>query len=202
MASAGYWTLSRSVCLSVRLSIWTATEVSSATFAHHLFGRLVDPEAFESRRAQLTAARPLDELELGHDLRLDEVRRLRRAAGVERVLVRGERLQLGVQLVENLVGEAGPNLAGVDELAVPVVAHEQRAGVAAPLALAIEPARDHQLLAVAVLDLQPRAAAPSWLVARVELLGHDAFEPGLGARVLHRLAPVNLVSRRLPCLAR
>src|SRR2546423_1049384 len=196
--TSGYRTFSRLVSLSVRFSIWTSTEVSLATFAHHLFGRLVDPEALESRRAQLTAARPLDKLELGHDLRLDEVRRLRRVADVERVLVRGERLQLGVQLVENLVGEAGPNLAGVDELAVPVVAHEQRAGVAAPLALAVEPARDHQLLAVAVLDLQPRAGAPSWLIARVELLGHDAFEPGLGARVLHLLSATHLVRRRLP----
>src|SRR5438270_10416094 len=196
--TSGYRTFSRLVSLSVRFSIWTSTEVSLATFAHHLFGRLVDPDALESRRAQLTAARPLDELELGHDLRLDEVRRLRRFAYVKRILVRGERLQLGVQLVENLVGEAGPNLPGVDELPVFVVTDEQRARMAAPLALAVEPARDHQLLAVAVLDLQPCATAPSWLIARVELLGHDAFEPGLGARVLHRLAAAHLVGRRLP----
>src|SRR5947209_6775624 len=120
--TSGYRTFSRLVSLSVRFSIWTSTEVSLATFAHHLCGRLVDAEALEGRRPQL----------------------------------------------------------------------------AAPLALAIEPAPDHQLLAVAVLDLQPRAAAPPWLIARVELLGHDAFEARLGARVLHRLAAAHLVWRSLP----
>src|SRR2546430_4403173 len=134
--TSGYRTFSRLVSLSFRFTSWTSTEVSLATFAHYLFGRLVDPEALESRRAQLTAARPLDELELGHDLRLDEVRRPRRAADVERVLVRGERLQLGVQLVENLVGEAGPNLAGIDELALPVIAPAQADASSAPSASA------------------------------------------------------------------
>src|SRR2546430_4389608 len=138
--TSGYRTFSRLVSLSVRFSIWTSTEVSLATFAHHLLGRLVDTETFEGGGAQLPASRPLDELELGHDLRLDEVRRLRRAAAVERILVRGQRLQLGVQLVEDLVGEAGPDLACIDELAVLVVAHEQCPRMAPPLAFTIEPA--------------------------------------------------------------
>src|SRR5438270_6562345 len=138
--TSGYRTFSRLVSLSVRFSIWTSTEVSLATFAHHLCGRLVDAEALEGRRPQLAASCPFDELELGHDLRLDEVRRPGRVADVERVLVCGQRLQLGVQLVQDPVGEARPDLAGVDELAVLVIAHQQRAWMAAPLALAIEPA--------------------------------------------------------------
>src|SRR2546430_15659365 len=112
--TSGYRTFSRLVSLSVRFSIWTSTEVSLATFAHHLFGRLVDPEALESRRAQLTAARPLDELELGHDLRLDEVRRLRRGADVGRGLVRGQRVPPCGQLGVDPVRVSRPHPSGLD----------------------------------------------------------------------------------------
>src|SRR5579872_1780213 len=170
--TSGYSTFSRLVSFSVRPSIWTSTDVSLATFAHHLFGRLVEPEALERRRTELSPARPLDELELCHDLRLDEVCRPgRRARGV-RALVGGQRLEHLVELFERGVGEAGAHLARVDELAAVVVADEKRSRVPAALALALEPAAHDQLLAVAVLDLHPHPGAATRLVLRRELLGH------------------------------
>src|SRR5690348_6613375 len=196
--TSGYSTFSRFVSLTVRRSIWTSTDVSLATFAHHIAGRLVDAKALEGRRAQLPAARPLHELELGHDLRLDEVRGLRRRPEIERVLVGGQRFEPGVELVQDLVGEARADLARVDKLAVLVVTDEQRAGIALAFAFALEPPTDDQLLAVVVLDLLPRAGSLALLVLRVQPLGHDSFEARLRARVLHRLPATALVRRRLP----
>src|SRR5438270_3622787 len=177
--TSGYSTFSRFVSLRVRPSIWTSTAVSLATFAHDLSCRLVAAETLEGGGAELAAARPFHELELGHDLRLDEVRGpWRLGSGAEGVRLCGERLQLVVELVERLVREAGPDLAGVDEPAVAVVvADQQGAGVAAALPFAVEPAADDELLPVAVLDLEPRAAAAPRLVLGLEALGHHAFEP-------------------------
>src|SRR5215471_14021589 len=149
----------------------TSTDMSLATFAHHVLGGLVVAEPLERRGPQLTAARPLDELELGDDLRLDEVGRARRCdTRLEWALVSGQRLELCVQVVERPVGEPGSNLARVHELALVVVADEQGARISAPLAFPVEPAADDQLLSVMVLDLLPHAGPPAVLVARVELL--------------------------------
>src|SRR5262249_1097618 len=126
----------------------------------------------------------------------------RRGAGLERALVRGKRPQLHVQLVQDLVGEAGADLAGVDELAGVVVADEQRAGIAAALALAFEPAADDELLSVAVLDVQPGAGAPPRFVPGVELLGPPAFEARLAACLEHRRPSALLERRGLPGGAR
>ena len=52
-----------------------------------------------------------------------------------------------------------------------------------------------------VLDLEPHAAAPAGLVARIEPFGHHSLEAGLRARVEHRLAGAFLVWRRLPRLS-
>src|SRR5581483_9920764 len=109
-----------------------------------------------------------------------------------------ERFQQRVELLERGVREPGAHLAGVDELAVLVVAHEQRTRVAAAFALAVEPASDHELLPVAVLDLHPRAAPAPRLVRRIEALGHDALEPAGAAGLEHRLAASLLERRRLP----
>src|SRR5579859_3304329 len=70
--------------------------------------------------------------------------------------------------------------------------------MALPLALAVEPPTDDQLLAVAVLDLHPGAAAPARLVMGVELLGHHSLEPSAHARLEHRGTAALLVGRRLP----
>src|SRR2546427_3159883 len=70
--------------------------------------------------------------------------------------------------------------------------------MAPALPLAVEPTADHQLLAVAILDLDPGAAAASRLVPRVQPLGHDALEARLRARLEHRLAGSLLERRCLP----
>src|SRR5579864_9025139 len=120
--TSGYRTFSRLVSLTVLPSICTSTEVSLATFAHHLFRRLVDAESLERRRAELPTPSPFDELKLGDDLRFDEMRGARRrGARLERVLVGSERLQPGVEVVERAVGEPRADLAGVGELSLVVV---------------------------------------------------------------------------------
>src|ERR1700747_3617202 len=92
--TSGYRTFSRLVSLTVLPSIWTSTDVSLATFAHHVVRRLVDAESLERRRAELPTPSPLDELELGDDLRFDEMRcPRRRRARFEWTLLDRERFQ-------------------------------------------------------------------------------------------------------------
>src|ERR1700752_5394966 len=132
--TSGYSTFSRFVSLSVRPSILTSTDVSLATLSHHLTRGLVVAKSLEGRRAQLPAARPLDELEISHQLRLHEMSGAwRRRALLEWIHLGGERLQLQVELVERFVRETGADLARIHELGVAVVAHQQCAWVAAPL---------------------------------------------------------------------
>src|SRR5258708_505951 len=200
--ASGYRTFSRLVSLSVLPSIWTSTSVLLATFAYHLARRLVRPQPLERRRAQLAGPGPLDELELAHQHGPREVRALGRCAPVERARFAArfalQRFQQLAELLEHLVREACADLARVHELTVVVIAHQQSARIPAPLALAFEPARDHELLAHAVLDLLPDAAALARLVGRVEPLGHDPFEPRLAARLDHRRPASFLVWGRLP----
>src|SRR6202171_1830456 len=193
--TSGYRTLSRLVSLRVRFSIWTSTSVLLATFAHHLTRRLVRAQALERWGAQLARLGPLDELEFPHQLGLHEMRALRRCAAIKRARFALQRFQQLAELLEHLVSEAGADLARVHELPLVVIAHQQCTGISAPLALAVEPARDHELLAHAVLDLLPDAAALARLVRRVEPLGHDALEPRLAARLEH-LRPASLFERR------
>src|SRR5579859_714871 len=196
--ASGYRIFSRFVSLSVRSSIRTSTGVSLATFAHDLSRGLVRTQSLEGGRPQLSGSGPFHELELCHELRLEEVGGLRWRAHVERVGLHLERLHQGLQLVERRVGEAGPDLAGIDKLSVPVVADQQRARLAAALAFPFQPASDDQLLPVAVLDLDPGSAPPPGLVRGVELLGHDPLEARLHAGLEHRLAAALLGRRRLP----
>src|SRR6266852_2524817 len=196
--TSGERTFSRLVSLRLRPSIWTSTEVSLATFAHHLASGLVEAETLECRRAQLASPRPLDELELAHDLWFDEVCRTWRRAEIERILVRGQWLQRLVQLFQCLVREPGTDLSGVGEFAVLVIADQNGARIAAPLAFALEPAADHELLAHPVFDLLPDPGAPPRFVPGVELFGHDAFQAALDARVFHGLSAALLIRRRLP----
>src|SRR5690348_1623470 len=115
--TSGYRTFSRLVSLTVLPSICTSTDVSLATFAHHVLRRLVDAEPLERWRAELPTPSPLDELELGHDLGFDEMRgSRRRRARFERTLIDRQRFQFDVQLVQRPVGETRADLAGVDEL--------------------------------------------------------------------------------------
>src|SRR5579859_2053315 len=196
--ASGYRIFSRFVSLSVRSSIRTSTAVSLATLAHHLACGLVRAQSLEGRRSQLAGSGPLHELELCHEPRLDEMRSLGRRPHLERAGLDLERLHQALQLAEHRVAEASAYLAGVHKLAVLVIADQERAGLTATLALAFHPTPDHKLLPVAVLDLQPRPAAPAGLITRVESFGHDPFKPGLRARLEHRLPTALCVRRRLP----
>ena len=84
--------------------------------AHDRVRVLVVAQPLERRLAHRAAVRPLAELDLGDQVRLDELRVLRRLAAVERRVVARERLELALQQPERLVGEARPDAAGVDEL--------------------------------------------------------------------------------------
>src|SRR6266853_559252 len=196
--TSGYRTFSRLVSLSVRPSIWTSTSVDLATFAHHLLRGLVRTQALERRRAQLARPRPLDELDLRDELRLDEMGFTRRLANGERALALREGFHRALQLLEHRVGEPGPHLARIGELARVVVADEERPRLPISFALALDPAADHELLAVVVLDLHPDPGAPARLIRRVELLAHDALEPRFMARLEHRRPSSLFVGRRLP----
>src|SRR2546430_17407757 len=106
-----------------------------ASLAHRCYGRFDHAEAFESQCPDLSAARPFDELELGHDVGLDEVGIARRRPDGEGILVHGERLELRVELVQGLFREARPALARVDKFSVLVITDRQRAGISPALAL-------------------------------------------------------------------
>src|SRR5487761_1123813 len=197
--TSGYRTFSRLVSLRTRSSILTSTAVSLATFAHHLASRLVGAQTLERRRAQLSRAGPLHELELCHEPGLHEVRLSGRRAQVKRALRLLERLHQRRQLLKHRVAETCANLARVHKLLVLcVIADEQRPRIASPLALTLQPAPDDQLLAMVVLHLYPRAAATAGLVLGIELLRHHPFQARLGAGFEHRLAPALFPRRRLP----
>src|SRR5829696_8187040 len=110
---------------------------------------------------QRAVARPLGERDLAdedrlHPLRASPFRALRRID--ERGLVGEIRVDPLAEIVQRLLVETGADLARVLEALAFVVADEQRAEAAvAPLAFG--EAADHELLALAALDLQPRAAA-------------------------------------------
>src|SRR5207253_816580 len=87
-------------------------------------------QAEEPWMAQAPVARPLGEADLGDELGLDP----RRAAYAGDLVVAGERAavarkraHLRAELLEHLAVEPGPDLARVDQVAVAVVAEEQRA---------------------------------------------------------------------------
>ena len=125
-------------------------------FADHLSRRLVVPEAEEAGVAQSAVARPLGEADLGDELRLDpcHVAFLDRLWCGERRVGSRAVSQPRAQVVEGVGVEPGPDLAGVLEPAVAVVAEQQRAELDAR-ASRLGVAADHELLAVFALELQP-----------------------------------------------
>src|SRR6202030_85921 len=133
---SGYRIFSRFVSFRVRSSIRTSTAVSLATLAHDLPRGLVRAQPLERRRPQLAGSGPFHELELCHELRLDEMRKLWRHARIEWARLHLERLHQALQLVEHCVGEARSHLARVHELGIVVVADQNGAWVVATLALA------------------------------------------------------------------
>ena len=163
--------------------------------APHLGRLLVLAEALVGGRAQAAVVRPLDELDLGDELRLDpddvalaDPRHLRHLAERRRVAL--ERLQLLQQPVDLAVVETGADVADVDELAALVGREDERAERPCATALAARVAGDHELLAAVALDLQPLARAPAREVAGAEPLRHDPLELLLLGRGEQRVAVV------------
>jgi hypothetical protein len=110
----------------------------------------------------VTVVRPLDELDLADELRLEpddvalaHLRHLRN--DLERRLLALERPQLGEQPVDLVVGEPGPAVAHVGELAPTADGEHERAEPARAAALALRVAGDDELLLAVSLDLQPVA---------------------------------------------
>src|SRR5258708_12702008 len=91
----------------------------------------------------------------------------RRSADIKRALVLGEWLHRALQLIQRCVCKTGPDLAGVHEPVLVVVADEQRARLPGSLAFAFEPAADHKLLAVVVLHLPPPPPPPPRFLPRL-----------------------------------
>src|SRR6185369_16280227 len=123
-----------------------------------------------ARVAQPPVSRPLAELDLRDEPRLDEVRPSRRLASGERRSSARERREQLAQAIQLRFIEAGADLAGVLQLAAVRVmdAQLERAETVLARSSALGPAPDHELLAARVLDLQPGAVAAAGRVARVE----------------------------------
>ena len=148
-----------------------------------LVGRLVLAQPLEGGLADIAAAGPAGELDLGHQLGpspMDVAFPGRAGAGGERARLAFDRPELGQQPANLRLAKAGADLADIDQLLAAMDADQQRAhflGFAGPAA-------DHHLMAGAGLGLQPASAAAR-SVGRVELLGDDAFEAHARSRFQH-----------------
>src|SRR4051794_23214615 len=161
--------------------------------APHVLRRLVVTEPLEGRRAQVAVVRPLRELDLGHELRLDpddvallHLRHLRDDR--EGRLVPPERLELLEQLADRALVEAGADVSDPLPLLAAMDAEHERTEAAAAPALALRVAADHELLPPVRLDLQPVATAAAFGVARRRALRHHALQTLFGRRLEQRLA--------------
>ena len=126
--------------------------------------------------------RPLAELDLGHEARLDpgdvsaaDARHLRRHR--EGRLGPFERSEQGEQASDLAVVEPRADVAGVPQLAAVVDGQDERAERGRAVARAARVPGDHELLTAVRLDLQPVAAPPPLRIARALPLGHDSLEP-------------------------
>src|SRR3954452_23809209 len=166
--------------------------------ADHRLRVLVVAKALEGGGSQGAGLRPLEELDLGHQLRLHEDRALLRLAALERRAIPLEWLEQFAEAHEVLLLEARADVSDVDQPVAVVDAHDERAEALSAPALARHPAADHDLLALDVLDLQPVAAALARLVDAVELLGDHPFEAVLPAGLEKALAVAGVVGGRAP----
>src|SRR5262245_46947511 len=108
----------------------------------------------------MSFVRPLHELDLGHESRLDpddvallHLRHLRNDR--ERRLVAPQRPELVEQLADHALTEAGADVADPLPLSAPLHAEHERSEAGAAPALALRVAADHELLPPVRLDLQP-----------------------------------------------
>ena len=157
-------------------------DVGGRPLVPHLGRRLVLSEALVRGLAHVPVMRPLAELDLGHEARLDpgdvsatNARHPRRHR--EGRLGPFERSQQGEQASDLAVVEPRADVAGVSQLAAVVDGQDERAerGRAVPRASRVS--GDHELLAAVRLDLQPVATPPPLRIARALPLGHDSLEP-------------------------
>src|SRR4051794_21523923 len=146
--------------------------------------------------AKTARAGPLGEADLRHELRLDPRDAAladRRRVGEGRIGAL-ERPKPRPEVAQRRLVEAGPDLAGVPQGAVVVVAEQERAelGARAP---GRGVAADDELLALLALELQPVPRAPV-AVGAVGALSDHAL-PALAARLgEHRLARLVAVRRQ------
>src|SRR5262249_30692734 len=145
--------------------------------------------------AQQPVSGPLRELDLAHELRLDEVRAARRLASGERRIASRERAQQAGEPRERVLVKAGSHPSGVTQRALLIDAEVKRADALGARALPRGPTADHRLLRLFVLDLQPAAVAPPGQVARVQLLCDDPLQFVLAGCLLQSAAFAALVGR-------
>src|SRR3954470_9016162 len=133
MSSIASPSVSSSSCLASPASYATRARLAAAAherspLADDVARGLVLPQPEEARVAQATVGGPLGEADLRHELRLDPGG----AAHAGDLVVARERARgplaashLGTELAQHRAVEAGADLAGVDQLAVAVVAEQQ-----------------------------------------------------------------------------
>src|SRR5438105_13608731 len=154
-------------------------------FANHVLGRLVVAQALVGGMSHLPGASPLGELHLPDQLRLAEDGALRRwrLGGCEGRGVAAQRPELGLELRQHAIGEAGTRRAGAAAGPVSVIADQQRPDPPLAVALTRQPTSDDDLLAEVVLDLEPGVGPAGGAVGVVERLGRDPLHLHLAARL-------------------
>ena len=95
--------------------------------------------------------------------------------------------ELGQELAQEFVVEAGADLAGIAKLAVVVITKQKCAETFARTLRIGEPADDH-LLPLRAFDLHPLARTRSARVARVRFLADGALEAKLAGLLEKRIA--------------
>src|SRR3954447_15620411 len=145
-------------------------------FANDVLGVFVGPQAEIDRLAQFALAGPLRELHFRDQRRTHPGRDLLILhLGGERGLACLEPHELAVKLFENLVTEAGADVADVPPCVA--FAYRQHEGAEEwPGSPRRREAGDHDLLPLRRLHLQPIGGPASGRVRAVGTLGHDAFE--------------------------
>ena len=165
------------------------------SFALHLIRLLVLAQPLVHRRPQPAVVRPLGEAHLGHELGLDpddiapaHSRHLRHLG--ERRVVAPQRLQLASSRAISASSKPVPTLPAQRRSPLSLTPRTSAPNASARSALPLRVPRDHELLPSLGLQLQPVAAAPPRLVARVGSLGHDPLEALLLGRLVERWAVV------------
>ena len=158
----------------------------------HLVSQLILAQAEVNGRPQPAVPRPLGELDLGDERRLDpghvaaaHLRHLR-LLGERRSSSRRSGFRSIFEPIELAIGEPGADVARVAEPVGCVDAEHERADPARAAALAARVAGDDELLAALQLQLAPVRRAAAGPVLRVGQLRDDALEPVLARGPLER----------------